>query len=47
MRDQLIERFTRGAPPVGLRGHIEAAATSLLALAIVTVAIAALKSIGR
>ena len=46
MRDHLIERFTRGAPPVGLRGHLEASVTSLLALAVVTVAIAALKSIG-
>ena len=46
MRDHLIERFTRGAPPVGLRGHLEASVTSLLALVVVTVAIAALKSIG-
>lgn len=46
MRDYLIDRFTRGTTPVGLRGNVEAAATSVLALVIVTAAIALLKSIG-
>jgi two-component system sensor histidine kinase KdpD len=46
VQEHLIERFTHGTTPVGVRGHLEASATSLLALAIVTVAIGALKSIG-
>ncbi len=46
MRDYLIDRFTRGTTPVGLRGNLEATATSVLALVIVTAAIALLKSIG-
>jgi two-component system sensor histidine kinase KdpD len=46
VRDYLIDRFTRGTTPVGLRGNVEAAATSVLALVIVTAAIALLKSIG-